>query len=252
MNGLDLTDDGPFIPRIVMDPSDSSTLYLTVERLWRSENRADSWAPASPSVADLQRCWDDPEEGRACAAAAYFTAAAVAATAPHVIYGGTLNGDVRMSRNRGNTWRSIAGAEAGPLPVRPITDVLVDPFDEDSVYVSYSGFDTGGSGTGHVFHTADGGVTWRDISGNLPDVAVNTLLIDPDSIGTAPRRVLYAGTDVGVFRATVAAGQVVWTRFGTGLPPVVVNRLAYAPPSRTLLAATYGRGAYAISPRFSR
>lgn len=252
MNGLDLTQDGPFIPRIAMDPTNSSTLYLTVERLWRTENRADNWAPVSPSVAELQRCWSDPEEGRVCARAAYFTAAAIAATAPHVVYAGTLNGDVRVTRNRGGTWRSVAGSEAGPLPVRPVTEVVVDPLDEDSVYVSFSGFDTGGSGTGHVFHTVDGGATWRDISGNLPDVAVNTLLIDPDSVGTVPRRVLYAGTDVGVFRATVAAGQVVWTRFGTGMPPVIVNRLAYSALDRTLLAATYGRGVYAISPRFGR
>ncbi len=252
MNGLDLTDDGPFIPRIIMDPTNSSTLYLTVERLWRTEDRADSWAPASPSVADLERCWDDPDDGRTCAVAAYFTAAGVAATAPHIIYGGTLNGDVRVTDNRGASWRSVAGTEPDPLPVRPVADLVVDPLDAGSVFVSYSGFNAGGSGTGHVFHTADGGASWTDISGNLPDVPVNTLLIDPDSISAGSGRVLYAGTDVGVYRATVSGSGTVWAPFGVGLPPVVVNMLAYSPANRMLLAATYGRGLYAISERFGR
>jgi photosystem II stability/assembly factor-like uncharacterized protein len=252
MNGLDLNDDGPFIPRIIMDPTNSSTLYLTVERLWRTQDRADNWAPASPSVADLERCWDDPDEGPMCAKAAYFTAAGVAATAPHIIYGGTLNGDVRVTADHGASWRSIAGEEAGPLPVRPVNDLLVDPLDAGSVYVSYSGFNSGGSGSGHVFHTADGGDSWTDISGNLPDVPVNTLLLDPDSVGAGGARVLYAGTDVGVYRATVNGGATVWAAFGAGLPPVIVNRLAYSPANRTLLAATYGRGLYAISERFGR
>jgi len=253
VTGIDLSDDGPFIPRIIMDPSNPSTLYLTVEHLWRTDNRGNTWSAASPSVANLERCWDDPTEGRMCARAAYFTAAGVAATASQTLYGGTLNGDVRVSNNRGASWRSIAGPEAGPLPVRPVADLVVDPLDADTVFVSYSGFESGGSGAGHVFYTGDGGDTWADISGNLPDLPVNTLLIDPDSVTTSSTRVLYAGTDVGVYRATVGGGGATqWMRFGTGLPRVVVNRLAYSPATRMLLAATYGRGLYAISNRFAQ
>jgi photosystem II stability/assembly factor-like uncharacterized protein len=117
-------------------------------------------------------------------------------------------------------------------------------------YVAYSGFDSAGAGTGHVFRTTNGGQTWTDISGTLPDVPVNSLLIDPDSIGsTTP--VLYAGTDVGVYRTTLD-GSGTWHTFGTGLPPVVVTRITYNPSTRQLLAATYGRGAWAISSRFSK
>ena len=93
------------------------------------------------------------------------------------------------------------------------------------MYVAYSGFNSGGSGNGHVFHSPDGGTTWTDISGNLPDVPVNTLMIDPDSVSAGSPRVIYAGTDIGVFRTTVGSG--VWQEFGSGLPPVVVTRLAY-------------------------
>ena len=78
---------------------------------------------------------------------------------------------------------------------------------------------------------------------------VNTLLVDPESLDAATPRTLYAGTDVGVYRITLD-GAAGWQPFGAGLPPIVVNRLAYNAATRQLLAATYGRGVWAISSRF--
>src|SRR5262249_39396373 len=124
--------------------------------------------------------------------------------------------------------------------------IVVDPLNPQVAYVAYSGFDATGSGKGHVFRTTDGGRTFQDLTGQLPDMPVNTLLIDPDSVGTSTARVLFAGTDVGVFRRLDGAD---WEPFGSGLPPVVVNRLAYHAATNQLLAATYGRGVWAISSR---
>jgi photosystem II stability/assembly factor-like uncharacterized protein len=248
-NGLELSLAGPFIPRIVMDPSNAATLYLTVEKIFRTDDRAESWSAASPSVASSQRCWQDPREGRSCAGGQYFVAVAVAPTAPQTLYAGALNGDVWTTTDRGATWRSVAGVNAGPLPVRAVNDIVVDPLDARTAYVAYSGFDSGGSGTGHVFRTTDGGQTWQDISAGLPDLPVNTLLIDPDSVAAATPRAIYAGTDIGVYRITLD-GAGTWEPFGTGLPVVVVNRLSYNRTTRQLFAATYGRGMWAISSRF--
>ena len=246
--GIDLTLEGPFTVHMAMDPSNSSTIWLTAEKLFRTDNRGDAWVAASPSVANDLRCWVDQAGVNQCARSRYFVAAAVAATASQTVYAGTLNGDVRVTNDRGLTWRSLAGTQAGPLPVRAVNEVIVDPLNAQSVFVSYSGFNSGGSGVGHVFHSPDGGQTWIDISGNLPDVPVNTLMIDPES--SSPR-VLYAGTDIGVFRATLG-GTPQWEAFGTGMPPVVVTRLTYNRTTRQLLAATYGRGIWAISSRFAR
>lgn len=101
---------------------------------------------------------------------------------------------------------------------------------------------------GHVFRTTDGGRTFQDVSGALPDVPVNSLLVDPDSVGAASPRRLFAGTDIGVFRITLD-GAGGWEPFGVGLPPLVVSRLAYNAATRQLLAATYGRGVWTISSR---
>ncbi|MEZ5318071.1 MAG: hypothetical protein R2752_11775 [Vicinamibacterales bacterium] len=248
--GLDRTVGGPFIPRMALDPSSPATIWLTAEKLFRTDSRGDAWTAASSSIANDERCWIDPVAGRTCAPARYFTAAVVAPTASQTVYAGALNGDVRVTRDRGTTWQSVAGPDAGPLPVRAVNDIVVDPLAAGTAFVAYSGFDQAGSGRGHVFRTTDTGATWRDVTGTLPDVPVNTLLIDPDSAVTGTPRVLYAGTDIGVFRATITDADVVWTPFGGGLPPVVVNRLAYNASARQLLAATYGRGIWAISTRF--
>ena len=147
--GIDLTVNGPFIPRMALDISNPATLWLTAEKLFRTDNRANSWVAASPSIGLVQRCWQDPAKGRLCANGGYFTAAAVAPSNSQTVYAGALNGDVWLTTNKGATWTSIAGPNAGPLPVRNVNDIVVDPLDSRIAYVAYSGFDSGGSGVGH-------------------------------------------------------------------------------------------------------
>jgi photosystem II stability/assembly factor-like uncharacterized protein len=97
-----------------------------------------------------------------------------------------------------------------------------------------------------VFRTSDAGRTWSDVSGDLGDLAVNTVLIDPD----AKPRTLYIGTDFGVMRSIEGTGH--WDAFTNGMPSVPVRHIIYNKTAQTLLAATYGRGVYAMSNRFAR
>ena len=168
-----------------------------------------------------------------------------------MVYAGTLNGDVWVTTNRGATWTSIAGPTAGPLPVRNVNDIVVDPLDPRVAYVAYSGFDSGGSGVGHLFRTADGGQTWQNVTGSLPDMPVNT---DSDRPGLGVEHVVFASAvrRHGHRASSAPRSTATGNRSGTGLPPVVVNRLAYNATTRQLLAATYGRGIWAISSRFTR
>jgi len=84
----------------------------------------------------------------------------------------------------------------------------------------------------------DGGVSWTDISGELPDAPGDDLVIK----GTN----LYLATDVGVFTSKVTTPSV-WSRFGTGLPNASVNDLSLAPDGTYLIGATHGRGIWKIS-----
>jgi hypothetical protein len=112
----------------------------------------------------------------------------------------------------------------------------VSPIDPGTAFVTYSGFSTS---QGHVFKTTDSGASWTDISGNLPNLPVNDLVVDADIPDT-----LYIGTDAGVM-VTTDAGTT-WTTLGNGLPRVVVDSLVLQRASRTLRAATHGRSMWDI------
>ena len=108
---------------------------------------------------------------------------------------------------------------------------------------------------GHLFKTTDAGATWTDVSctvancstpaaTDLPNSPVNDVVIDPDVPGT-----LYVGTDIGVFQGTcttTAPATCNWATLSTGLPRAAVLSLKLHRASRTLRAATHGRGAWDI------
>lgn len=251
--GLNLNDAGPFIPKFALDQARPTSLWMTVERLYRTDNRADSWAAVSPSVKDTERCWSGTPgaAGSSCAIAGYFTTVALAPTSTDTVYAGALNGDIWVSTNRGATWRSTAGTTVSPLPVRPVTDIQVDPVNPLIAYATYSGFNSAGQGSGHVFKTSDGGQIWTDISGALPDLPANTVLIDPETATGGSPRMIYVGTDIGIYRLQDVS-PTTWQTFGNGMPFVPVTDLTYNATTRQLIAATYGRGIWTISSRFSR
>ncbi len=135
---------------------------------------------------------------------------------------------------------SFLTALAPGLPTRVETSSVADARDARVEYATFSGFSgINGDTLGHVFMTASGGAQWSDISGNLPNIPVNDLVVDPALADT-----LYVATDIGVF-ATSDRGAT-WAPLGAGLPIVPVTSLALQPASRVLSAATFGRGAWEL------
>jgi uncharacterized repeat protein (TIGR01451 family) len=117
----------------------------------------------------------------------------------------------------------------------------VDRSNYRTAYIAYAGFNGATANRpGHVFKTLNGGATFTNISGNLPDTPVNSLVLDPTYPNT-----LYAGTDVGPF-VTYNGGRT-WYGLGTGFPVVSINQLDLNTFSRVLAAGTHGRGAFKIT-----
>ncbi|MGI8681205.1 MAG: hypothetical protein ACR2JO_03530 [Mycobacteriales bacterium] len=142
-----------------------------------------------------------------------------------------------IDTNYGGTWHRV---HAPVLPNRIVTALTVDPANAAHVYATYGAFSRRwipGGGVGHVFESRNGGSSWTDISGNLPDIPTNDLVIWKGR--------LVVGTDIGVF-ASVADHPGSWYTLGRNLPNTSVNDLVPAPNGNYLIAATHGRGLWKL------
>jgi len=191
------------------------TLYFGTYQLFVSEDFGRTWT--NPSPMDLTHGTRDRLRAIGLSEQDRFT-----------IYTGSQNGRVMVTRDGGFGWFDITTG----LPVRTVKAFAVDPRSAATAYVALSGF-----GADHVWVTHDYGNKWTSFSTGLPDTPVNALLLD-----SLDPNVLYAGTDIGVFRR---AGNEPWTLFNTGMPPVMVTDFDVTADERIVLA-TYGRGAYEL------
>jgi hypothetical protein len=141
-----------------------------------------------------------------------------------------------IATNYGGRWHQVSTAG---LPDRYIGGVTVDPADPAHAYAIFNGYSrrfVPGGGTGHVFETWNGGQTWTDISGNLPDVASDALVLSHGRLALA--------TDAGVYTARELEGaRTIWRHLGSGLPNVAVDDLTSG-PGGYIYAATHGRGVW--------
>lgn len=225
--GSTTSDRRGWLTPVVFDPSNPAIMYYGGNRLNRSTNSAVSFTVISPDLSRGVGGTDGYPFGT-------ITTVAVAKTSAATIYVGTDDGRMWITRNTGGSWTEITTG----LPNRWITRVAVDPGNADLAYVTVSGY-RNGEATAHVFRTANGGSTWTDISGNLPDAPVNVVVLDP----LTPSK-LYVGTDVGVF--TTTNGGTTWTPVGTGLPstPIIDVDAVASGGATVLTAATFGLGMY--------
>ncbi|CAF3788461.1 unnamed protein product [Rotaria sp. Silwood1] len=149
-------------------------------------------------------------------------------TTPTRIYVGTSNGRIHSTSNGGTNWQTTLG-----FPY--VSDFAVDKANDNICYAVGGGT----SVNAKVYKTTNGGVNWVNISGNLPNEAVNTIILR----NTAPRA-LFVGTDLGVYMSYNEGAT--WNLFNTGMPTVEVYDLKYREANKILLAATHGRGCFKV------
>ncbi len=217
-------------------PSNPATVVLGTSRVWEGPGNPSSdgagWNPISGYLIGN-------------GAFQYILALAVAPSNTGYIYattGDDLAGSYQVFTNSGGSnWTNVStGLPSG----NPIAGIAVDPGNPAIAYSGIQGF-TGTTGSGHVFQTTNGGGSWTDITGTLPDAPVNWLLVDPQFPGD-----LYAATDVGVFATQAVNGSSTsWARMGTLLPDSMILQIKMSVTCpRQIVATTHGRGAWAICP----
>ncbi len=215
-----------------------NVVYFGTHRLYRTANQGTTWRGLGPSTdgygQDLSK-----GSGRISAISAQPKLDTSTDPPGETVWVGTSDGNVQVTTNAGKLADAVfTNVTKAPLPNRWVAAIEADPNEPKRAYVGYSGFNTGTPTTpGHIFVTDDLGQTWRDISGDLPDVPVTAIAVDPTQTGT-----LYIGTDLGVFETT--DGGATWVRLGNGMPRVATFMVRYQAATRSLVVATHGRGMY--------
>lgn len=198
-----------WVTPFVCNPLNSNTLFCGHQNVWRNQSGGDNgkWKKISNfgSSQVLQSL-------------------AVAPSDSNTIYAANYS-DVFATYDGGTTWSSIYKSNS-----TAITYICVDPINPKRIWITKSGY----SFQDKVYEYD--GQTWKNLSGNLPNVPTNTIVYQKNS----PDRI-YVGTDIGVFYSDYSSGY--WERFGDGLPNVIVLELEIDYSSKVMLrAATYGRG----------
>jgi len=220
---------GQWLAPFILSPHNPRIIYHGMNFLFRSMNRGDSWEKLSPDLT-----YNDKNKQGDIQYQTIFTIS----ESPlkfGLIYVGTDDGRVHVTRDSGITWTEITrGLPQGKW----VSRLAASAFDLGTVYMTQNG-KRDDDFAAYIWKSTDYGKTWAAISNNIPCGPVNVIREDPKN-----KNILYVGTDLGVY-VSIDGGKY-WHTLIDQLPTTFVQDLAIHPRDSILLAATHGRGMFAM------
>jgi hypothetical protein len=222
-------------PPLHISPHNSQIIYTGAQVLLRSLNRGDHWQEISPDLTT-----NDPVKtaGRGNITYCTITTISESPVRPGLIWVGTDDGKVWLTRDGGTNWTDLTAniAKAGAPAGRWVSRVLASAAQEGTAYVTETGF-RNDDFRPFVYKTTDFGATWTAITAGLPDFPVNVIFEDRKN-----PNLLFLGSDGGVFVSIDGGGR--WVRMKNNMPNALVKDLLVHPRENDLVVATYGRGLF--------
>ncbi len=217
---------------LVLSAHDPRTLYYGGNHVFKSTERGQTWRIISP---DLTRggTGPSPHTGHT------LTALAESPLRPGVLYAGTDDGRVHVTKDDGKTWAELASRLPGVPAGCWVTRIECSAHAPGTGWLSLSRhrYD---DRRPYLFRTDDFGMTWRSLAANLPQEGpVHVVRGDARN-----PELLFAGTEFGLY-VSLDAGTA-WLPLKNGLPPCPVHDLVIHPRERELVVATHGRGLYVL------
>ena len=204
---------GAWVTPWKIHPVNNNIIVAGYDEIYRSQTGGGQWDSISYNVSN----------------GASVRTIALAAQDEDYIYSASLN-KIRRTKDAGNTWVDIKQG----LPNFNFSDITVDYFDEDHLFVTFSEFQANHK----VYESFDGGDSWTNITGNgLPNLPVNCIVHQKQANGD-----IYIGTDVGVYHKDNTMSD--WVPYMNNLPNVVVTELEINYNTQKIVAATFGRGVW--------
>ncbi|UCF67700.1 MAG: hypothetical protein JSV80_18410 [Acidobacteriota bacterium] len=215
-SGIRPEDPKAWVGIIEKDPGDGDTLYVGTSRIYRTTDFHDTpWVEIFPPLF----------YGR------LVSALAVSPLDRNVLWAGFEVGGLYRTSNALAARPSFDDIRGG-LPLRTVRRIVPHPNDVNAAWIIHAGY-----GYPKIYYTSDGGTSFADVSGDIPDVPINDLVVDAGDTD-----VLIAATDLGIFRST--DGGTTWHGFSDGLPAVAVVELFRHPADGSLIAGTHGRSMF--------
>lgn len=220
---------GQWLAPFILSPSNPNVLYHGMQFLFRSFDRGNTLDRISPDLTynTASEMGDIP----------YHTIFAIAESPLQfgVIYAGTDDGKVWLTKDGGKAWTEIMAG----LPYQKwVSRLVASQYEFGTVYLTQNG-KRDDDFAAYVWKSTDYGKTWVDISKGIPLGPVNVIREDP-----VDPNILYVGTDGGVFVTT--DGAKTWQVLGANLPMVYVHDLIVHPRDNIVVIATHGRGMWAL------
>ena len=210
---------------ILLSSHNQDILYLGGNKLHRSMNQGDVWASIS----------DDLTQGGKKGNVAYGTLTTISESPFQfgLIYTGSDDGLVQVTKNAGGNWTNVATTFPKDLWV---SEVAASKHKKERVYAALNGYRWDDFNP-YVFVSDDYGATWKNISKGIPTSPVNALVEDSEN-----ENLLFVGTDNGLYVSFDRGGS--WELFQNGMPNVAVHDLVIQERDRHLLVGTHGRSIY--------
>jgi photosystem II stability/assembly factor-like uncharacterized protein len=234
---------------ILISPHNAETLFFASYRVWRSDDRGDSWRAISGDLTRNQDRLQQPLMGRRWsfdsnwdlgAMSRYNTITSLSESplVQDLIYAGTDDGLIQVSEDGGSTWREI-----DELPGVPdnffVNDIKADLHDPDSVYVVVDDHKSGDYSP-YILKSDNRGRSWRSISANIPERHLLWRLVQ-DHVNP---QLLFVATEFGVYFSVNSGGE--WTKLSGGVPNIAFRDLVIQTRENDLVGATFGRSFFVL------
>ncbi|WP_337660938.1 VPS10 domain-containing protein [Erythrobacter sp. Alg231-14] len=236
---------------ILVSQHQPTRLYFASQRLWRSNDRGDSWTAISPDLTRDQDRMRLPVQGRLwswdagwdlLAMSQYNTISSVGESPldDDLLYVGTDDGLIQISENGGSDWRRV---EAGSLPGVPdtafVNDIRADLHDVNTVYIALDNHKYGDF-TPYLLKSTDRGRSWSSITGNIPDRHLVWRIVqdhvNPNLLFTATEFALFFSLD----------GGEKWVKMTGDAPTIAFRDVTIQRREDDLVAASFGRGFFIV------
>jgi len=234
---------------LVLSPHSRTRLYYGANRLFRSDDRGDSWQVISPDLSRqidrnllpvMGKIWGPDAIAKSASTSLYGNLVALSESPRQedLLYAGSDDGLIHVTADAGKSWSRIERFPGVPEKTY-VSRLFASQHDADTVYAAFSNHKNGDFKP-YLLRSRDRGKTWTSIAGNLP-VNGPVWAFAEDHVDAD---LLFVGTEFGLY-FTVDGGKN-WVRLKNGLPTIAVRDLAIQKQMNDLVVGTFGRGIYIL------